>query len=685
MRNCLLLLVLTTFSLSARTFYLSNAGSDSNAGTDQQHAWKTIGKLNAFSWQAGDQILFRRGDVWREFLNVPISSLSFGAYGTGARPIITGADLITTGWTSAGTSVWSAPAPINPAQVWFNGALGTKKSSVQLVKGVNEWTYSGGKLYVFATASPASAQIEASQRDFAMALDYVSNIAFQSLQFSKGNVITVLIGSNASGTQTFQDVEWDGSPAEGLMALNGGVQITSSIGQNNLYGLGVYGGSGLALNGSILSGNADTALMVAATSGPSTITSSTITGNGTLNDTALTIANWSDQDLTASNSVMLPNPYIPADFSYLGVTDDGTNVEKSFAFTKRATPLIVVPYVDDYSHLDVAQQVANLAATYGFRLTWALNTALVTTQDWSTISAMQANGIEIAAHTRTHSDLADLNVMTIQYKGSASTATLSINAASKRLQTFLNGSSTPNINMSIPDYYPVAWLCNDIASISGYTCSVKGTQTYFNPLNLVDINKVNIKTAYTAKADPARYYAYEIQGAKSDIESHVSGYTVRTFATPYSSYNQTALNQIQAGGFEMNRNVLNDTPQPTTSFQLSHLNLFDIAALTSTTFDSTDIPRSVDALVESLGASGGIYAFYMHGFDEFSLSQWNTLFAELKAAGATCMTASEALDYIKTHGTLSADGSGQVWNSSVVPAPNYAPSNSSPVQGAHLQ
>jgi hypothetical protein len=111
----------------------------------------------------------------------------------------------------------------------------------------------------------------------------------------------------------------------------------------------------------------------------------------------------------------------------------------------------------------------------------------------------------------------------------------------------------------------------------------------------------------------------------------------------------------------------------------------ELAALTSTTFDNTNIPRSVDALVESLGASGGVFAFYMHSFDEFSLAEWNTFFSELKAIGATCMTASEAVDYIKAHGTLAADGSGQNWNSSIVPAANYAPTNDSPVQGAHLQ
>ena len=91
-------------SLSATTYYVdATGGNDSNSGLTEALAWKTIAKVNASSFSAGDSILFKRGETWREQLTVPSSGsagnpITFGAYGTGADPIISGADLVTT-WT----------------------------------------------------------------------------------------------------------------------------------------------------------------------------------------------------------------------------------------------------------------------------------------------------------------------------------------------------------------------------------------------------------------------------------------------------------------------------------------------------------------------------------------------------------------------------------------------------------
>ena len=692
----LMLFLVGGLSLSASTYYISSTGNDSNNGTTQLTAWATIAHLSKMSLKSGDQILFNRGGVWREELNVPVSGLNFGAYGTGARPIVTGANLITTGWTSAGTNIWSVSVTTQPLQVWFKGGLGTKVISKAAVLGLDEWYYASGKLYVYSLAAPGStAQIEASQRQCAVTMNNVSNETFQSIEFSKGNANTIYIGPNTAGTQSFEDVVWEESPAEGLIAWGGAVDITSSIGQNNACGLGIYGGAGFTLTGSVLSGNFNTALIVSATTGPSKIESSTITGNAALNDWNYVIANQSTQTLTASNSIILPNPYLPLTWNYLGLTDDGTNAYQSPQFTARAAPLIVVPYVDDYANLSVAEAVASAAASHGFHITYALNTALVQTTDWPAIAALAASGNEIAAHTRTHSDLNYLSVFTIRYTGTAKTATMTINVPSKTIQTFLNGSSTPDIKYTIPAFYPAAWLCNDIATTwKGYTCSQPNqswwtqswsSQTYFNPINLADVSKVNIKTAYTAVADPTRYYPYEIQGSIADIEANLPGYTVTTFATPYSSSSDAINSLIQGSAVELNRNVLNDTPQAPSSYLFSSLDMYNIASLVPEDIDTTNVARSVDGLVEALGTKGGIFCFYSHDYTEFTLAQWNSLFSELKAIDATVMTASQAATYIKSHGTLVNDGTNKYWNSSVTLSPNYAPSALSPTQGAHLQ
>lgn len=116
----------------AATYYVANAGNDSCNGTSQTIgssgtcAWKTISHVNSQTFVGDDQILFNSGDVWRETLTVPSSgtsghSITFGAYGSGNKPIINGADLIT-GWAvDAGTVQTMGPysSPADLAGSWL--------------------------------------------------------------------------------------------------------------------------------------------------------------------------------------------------------------------------------------------------------------------------------------------------------------------------------------------------------------------------------------------------------------------------------------------------------------------------------------------------------------------------------------------------------------------------------------
>jgi len=95
----------------AATYYVANAGDDACDGTSQTIgssgacAWKTIAHVNAQTFVGDDQILFNKGDTWREQLTVPSSGTSghpitFGAYGNNGnpRPVINGSDVVT-GWS----------------------------------------------------------------------------------------------------------------------------------------------------------------------------------------------------------------------------------------------------------------------------------------------------------------------------------------------------------------------------------------------------------------------------------------------------------------------------------------------------------------------------------------------------------------------------------------------------------
>jgi hypothetical protein len=85
-------LLLMVSLVQATSYYVDNtAGSDSNSGTSSAAPWKSLGKVNNTTFQAGDTIHFKRGSVWTGTLQVRHSGTSaapitYQAYGTGAAP-----------------------------------------------------------------------------------------------------------------------------------------------------------------------------------------------------------------------------------------------------------------------------------------------------------------------------------------------------------------------------------------------------------------------------------------------------------------------------------------------------------------------------------------------------------------------------------------------------------------------
>ena len=76
-------------------YYVDTAGDDENSGLSELLPWETIDKVNDSSFNAGDSVSFNKTCTWREQLTVPSSGsagnpITFGAYGTGADPIILG-------------------------------------------------------------------------------------------------------------------------------------------------------------------------------------------------------------------------------------------------------------------------------------------------------------------------------------------------------------------------------------------------------------------------------------------------------------------------------------------------------------------------------------------------------------------------------------------------------------------
>ncbi|MGM0407485.1 MAG: right-handed parallel beta-helix repeat-containing protein [Bacteroidota bacterium] len=112
-RNLLftVLFIFFAFFSNATNYYVSNSGNDSYPGTSERLPWKTISKVNASTFKEGDQILFKRGDTFYGSLTIRNSGTSgnlitYGAYGTGDKPIITGYTELTS-WTDEGGNIYS--------------------------------------------------------------------------------------------------------------------------------------------------------------------------------------------------------------------------------------------------------------------------------------------------------------------------------------------------------------------------------------------------------------------------------------------------------------------------------------------------------------------------------------------------------------------------------------------------
>lgn len=91
------------------TYYVdATGGNDSNTGLSPAQAWQTIGKVNGETFLPGDQVVFKRGEAWNDaILRITWSgtaghAITFGAYGSGALPVL---------------------SPTNTIPIYTNGAL----------------------------------------------------------------------------------------------------------------------------------------------------------------------------------------------------------------------------------------------------------------------------------------------------------------------------------------------------------------------------------------------------------------------------------------------------------------------------------------------------------------------------------------------------------------------------------
>ena len=95
------------FFHGGRTYYVhATAGSDANDGLTPGSAWQSLAKVSGAAFYPGDTVLFSRGEFWIGELRASSSGgdgavITYGAYGSGANPLISSSAPVTS-WTKTG-------------------------------------------------------------------------------------------------------------------------------------------------------------------------------------------------------------------------------------------------------------------------------------------------------------------------------------------------------------------------------------------------------------------------------------------------------------------------------------------------------------------------------------------------------------------------------------------------------
>ena len=90
------MILLFNVNYFANEYYLSSSnGSDSNSGTSQQNAWKSLTKLSTVSLLPGDIVRFKSGDTFTGYYDLNYGGvkgnvISFDSYGSGEKPLFNG-------------------------------------------------------------------------------------------------------------------------------------------------------------------------------------------------------------------------------------------------------------------------------------------------------------------------------------------------------------------------------------------------------------------------------------------------------------------------------------------------------------------------------------------------------------------------------------------------------------------
>ncbi len=244
------------------TFYVDPAGNNTYPGTSPAQPWADVTRVNSQALSAGDTVLFKRGGEYRgaqlviSYSGTAGSPITFGAYGSGAPPILNGADIVpSNAWTLCtvgcvdATHTYSTPWTVASKAVYQDSLSLTHRNSVGVMVAGSFYT-DGSTLWVwmYDGTNPNTHTVEASRYGpiyqgliYAQNRSYITvenlelrNCNYQCFTFTEGS--NIIIQDNIARNSYHSVVHFQGGLGE---AKTSNAYVLRNTFINNGYGRGM--------------------------------------------------------------------------------------------------------------------------------------------------------------------------------------------------------------------------------------------------------------------------------------------------------------------------------------------------------------------------------------------------------------------------------------------------------------
>jgi hypothetical protein len=672
----------------ATTYYVdATGGDDSKDGQSLSTAWKTVAKVNAASFVAGDQILFKRGEVWRESLAPPSSGATgnpivFDAYGSGEAPTLTGyLDVPAANWTLDSGNIWKASITSSSFNyILFGGSIwGLKHTNGKSAcVAPYDFYFASNVLYVFSVGNPATfygsvaAMLMTNQQ-----LIYVnakSWLQFQHLRLTYYDGYGIRIGG-ASDHITIANVVTDGVIPAGTMPHGFYVSASPAPADINFYNVDAYRNyDGFRFDGSATTirvkncrayGNRDKGIQD--NTGASNFSYCHFYGNGL---GVVTSTDWG------------------------GGTDGGNNLPPYTApqvASFQRYPGRITITVDDPGMIDGADayvdSILPVFDSHGVQLSVAIVTGYALSM--STIPKFQQwinAGRDINSHSWSHQYFNNLNAFSVQYTGTGTAATMSI--AGNHLTTAITGGpggENVDIDLANPAYDTISELVATLVGRGVYTATMDvNCHGAVHSIGLADVSAQNIKTSsYLSLLQKDRLMPDEFSASKAWMTANLTGLpAARVYVYPGGVEDSLTQGWAAAAGYAGARGAFT-MDLGTRDVYGRGVNIQNITSFGANPALQHLTAQQMDAQIASLiwksSVWGAPYGIFWHK-DELSPTEVGNLLDALQAHGATLMTNTQLITWLNGQGSVA--GTTNFVSPATGPEPGFRPTASSPVVNA---